>query len=80
MIRILEAMKNYTILRTTSKSSTFTKLGVVRASNKIEAIKKMIQSKKPRKGYFYIALSDSDFKFVGQYTAEGIVKRGKGKI
>ena len=67
MLRILEAMKYYTILRTShgrGAGAKYTNLGVIRASNKIEAIKKMIRRKKPRKDYAYIALIDSDYKFV----------------
>ena len=75
-------MKQYTILRSPVGKNNFTTLGDVRASNKSEAIKKMIQKRGTisRNHYQYVALGISDIKFVAQHTAEGIVKRGKGKI
>tara|TARA_Y200000002_G_scaffold324317_1_gene285872 strand:+ start:419 stop:667 length:249 start_codon:yes stop_codon:yes gene_type:complete len=76
-------MQTYTILRAPiqRKSGTynFTNLGDVRARNKSEAIKKMIQKKGviPRQSYQFVAVSLADVKFYPQHNIEGIVKTGK---
>jgi hypothetical protein len=79
-------MQTYTILRAPIQKKrgtyNFTNLGNVRARNKSEAIKKMIQKQGivPRQaGIQFVALSLADIKFYAQYKIEGIVKAGKDK-
>jgi len=74
-------MPRYTILRSTLNKESWNTAGYIVARTKNEAIKKMIQElPKSQKGWEYVALSDSDKKWVSGRKAEGIKKTGKGKI